>query len=80
DKPFECVGTLDECQLALGMIHANTDFFNGLPEDFKELVTQHLPNDYGHLYKELLLSFDRENNIPIELRDAAYQFFAQHLY
>lgn len=79
DKPFECVGTLDECQLALGMIYRNQTFFRQLPGSLQELISQHQPTSFDTLYNDLLVTFDRENNIPSELRPAVYNFLARHL-
>ncbi len=35
-KPFDCVGTIEECQLALGLLALNTTFWDTLPIDFRE--------------------------------------------
>ncbi len=79
DKPFECVGTLDECQLAIGMIKANQEFFASLPVDVQQLFDKHAPSNFETLYADIMLTFERENNIPRDIRPAVYDFFRKNL-
>jgi hypothetical protein len=79
DKPFECVGTLQECQLALGMIAQNTALWRQLPADFRAQLQPHIPTNFDELYQLVMLSVDRPNNIPPDLRPAVYATFKKHL-
>ncbi|HEY8999636.1 MAG TPA: hypothetical protein VIM53_04980 [Candidatus Saccharimonadales bacterium] len=79
DKPFECVGTLEECQLAAGLILANEEFFAQLPADLQEIIQKHAPADFDTLYDRIMRTFDRANNIPDEIRPEVYKFFEQHV-
>ncbi|HSX31872.1 MAG TPA: hypothetical protein VLF43_01295 [Candidatus Saccharimonadales bacterium] len=79
DKPFECVGTLQECQLALGMIARNTALWQQLPADFRARLEPHIPANFDELYQSVMLSVDRPNNIPPDLRPAVYAAFKKHL-
>jgi UDP-N-acetyl-alpha-D-muramoyl-L-alanyl-L-glutamate epimerase len=79
DKPFECVGTLEECQLALGLIARNPQIWEALPSGFRNELARHLPANLDALQTAIMGEFDRPNNIPSELKPAVYRFFAEHL-
>lgn len=78
-KPFECVGTLEECQLALGMMARNRTFWSTLPSEFRQEVQAYIPPDLSVLEKRIMGTVDRPEHIPEDLRRGVLAFFKQHL-
>jgi len=79
DKPFECVGTLEECQVAAGMIRNQAAFFATLPKGLQTLLSQHAPPAFDASCNAIIHVYKRENSIPQALQPDVYAFFAKYL-
>lgn len=63
DKPFECVGTLEECRISAKLVLQNDKIL--LDKDLAELFLKHTDNISQSNIDTLFNSFNQENNIPV---------------
>lgn len=63
-KPFDCVGTKEECRLALYLCEKNK-LLEGVSKSTKKELFKYIQNyDYEKNLKKYLQTYKRENNIP----------------
>ncbi len=78
-RPFECIGTKDECRFALYLclikeegVLENKDYYEELNSYVGELDLISAENKY-------LKNFENENNIPTSMKKDIFAFFSHHL-
>lgn len=63
DKPFECVGTLEECKVAAKLVLQNKDV--GLDNDLSKIFSEHTSKINQKQIEEVLSGFNHENSLPV---------------
>jgi len=74
-KPFECVGTVEESQLALLLISQKADYQNDLlVRYFTDKILPHLGRTDWQNEKDKLLSMSDKNFIPLKFREILHNY------
>lgn len=78
-KPFDCVGTKEECRLALYLCEKNK-FLEEVSKSTKKELLKYIQNyDYEKNLKEYLQIYKRENNIPKVITSKVEKFWKKTL-
>lgn len=78
-KPFDCVGTKEECRLAL-FLCKQKGLFEKTKIIYKKELEKYIENyDYKKNLKKYMLDYNKENNFPKEFSEEINQFFKKTL-